>query len=439
MTQHIDTHAENVADHTDTQMVKTTHNWLQEIKAEQENSISKSYTNTGSQTHISHVSTGETIKPTYGAIVGNPPYQKSIINKETNRVNNVNVFQQFYEIYGTLSEKSTMIFPGGRWIQKSYSCEMMAESIYKTVSSIYWFPNGAHPKHIQKIFPHAKITDGLAIVYTTNNISDNVYLSGEKFKRPINGEILPLPIDLLPIVKRAQSYMDTITDEPKNIIHNIRSRTFFGLFSDFTTKNPHKVKLDPNQTNTTQESQTETNTQKADTEQDTNYPIHGWLADDKFGTSKRVKKYLIKEDAVKWTAERKTVYNKWKVATSGTNVSKYPDNSNYAVIPSGCLVGESWTIFGDFDTEQEATNYRDYLLSPTIKALFAASAGGRLKKWGWFIPNLINYTNENPLFTPNEQLNKTHTYYNLDLDQRIQKLLKFNKTDSLIITNRNKA
>ena len=68
------------------------------------------------------------------------------------------------------------------------------------------------------------------------------------------------------------------------------------------------------------------------------------------------------------------------------------------------IVGESWTVIGSFDTYESADNYVKYLNTDIVKLLLRESSGGKSKTWGYFVPDLEDYSNDNPYIDFNKNI-----------------------------------
>ena len=57
----------------------------------------------------------------FNAVVGNPPYQEMVAQKETNngQKRSSSIFQHFQELSDKLGRFSCLIYPGARWIHRS--------------------------------------------------------------------------------------------------------------------------------------------------------------------------------------------------------------------------------------------------------------------------------------------------------------------------------
>ena len=98
------------------------------------------------------------------AIIGNPPYQVTVAQKETDngQKRSSNIFQHFQSLADSLKPRfSSLIYPAGRWIHQSG--KGLAEFGYNQMNDphlarLHVYPNAAD------IFTEVGIADGLSIV-----------------------------------------------------------------------------------------------------------------------------------------------------------------------------------------------------------------------------------------------------------------------------------
>lgn len=95
------------------------------------------------------------------------------------------------------------------------------------------------------------------------------------------------------------------------------------------------------------------------------------------------------------------------------------------------VFGRTFVKFKCFDTEEEAINFNKYFNTKVIKILSVLDK--RPKHFASFVPDLEDYTNNNPVFTPDEKLPVGHEYKGLDLDHRLYKLFNLSEDEIKII------
>lgn len=305
--------------------------------------------------------------------ISNPPYQESARGDgagDGGNNNARNIFQHFYELGLNIAESTSMIFPGGRWMQRQSKSGAISDLIMGTVSRVHWYPNGKEKDQSNFPFYGTMINDGVSVVHATTPISGEIFVNGAAMPRPAPGEILPLGGELANLIA-AGAHL------PK-VFPRRYSRNFFGLPSYFSERFPGMVA--PAGDGFSKEPPG-----------DGNIWVKAFLADAKPGSAKRVREYWLRRDAVVWTEERLRVFNSYKVYIIQASASKCPELGPYLIAPQGCAVGESWLIVGAFDSLAEAEGYKAYLDLPESRALLAASKGGNIRTWGYFLPDLGSY------------------------------------------------
>lgn len=318
--------------------------------------------------------------------IGNPPYQVDKTTESNNNANNI--FHLFYMQGYDQSENCTVIFPAGRWMQRSVKGAQAAQQIYPTVKHINFYPNSVE-RNTQPVFPSVKVTDGVCIVKGDHDSCNHVVLGETVFRRPGETEILPLGISLPSVAVK------TITHFDKSISTRKLPRAFFGLLSHFTERNPDKVYTGEFQGS-----------------------VVAYLANANKGVSKRVEKFYIDKDSVQWDSSREEVYGHYKVCAPQAMVSKHPQITKYKVVESDAVVGESWIIVGHFATEEEAVNYSRYLDTNIVRLLLNESKGGKTKTWGYFVPDLGDYTSGDSLINWDEPLEKQlYDVFRMEFDE----------------------
>jgi hypothetical protein len=336
-------------------------------------------------------------KDGFSAIASNPPYQSIVSLRDGVDDSAQDVYHYFYEISVTLSDYTSMIFPGGRWMQRSGGRESVSDLIFSTVKSIDWYPNGAEPG-VPQLFENAYIADGLSIVLASNKIEESIILNGRVVPRPKKDEILPLQKELSSIVGKALEFSAVNVNAKKSSV---------GLFGFDTSW----VELHPN----------EVLPITSDPIPFTK-PLKAFLGNATPGVAKRVEEYWIDESSIEWNDNKRQMLSRWKVVGTQGKVSKAPNRVNYQVIDNEHVVGSTWVILGNFLTKIEAVNYWSYISSKTVRKLLEASKGGKTARWGSFVPDLEDYTDSNP-----------NIDWSLPLDPQLYNLFKLTEDEIKIV------
>lgn len=81
------------------------------------------------------------------------------------------------------------------------------------------------------------------------------------------------------------------------------------------------------------------------------------------------------------------------------------------------FAGTTWGVLGVFDTETEANNFSNYLNLRFVTELIGLDFSSQ--SFGSQVPDLLDYTNGNPLFTPDNELPVDHPYFGYGLRERL--------------------
>lgn len=343
------------------------------------NDVDINTTVTGEDSLTSTDTINNTSNKIFDYTISNPPYQLDARNEFNNAASNI--FHKFYESGVILSGETVMIFPGGRWMQRSTKGNQAANVIYPTVKTIDWYPNGDE-KNIDKIFSNIRIPDGVCIVTGNDTPNNKIILNGYEFNRPDNNGILPLSKEYSRISKNILDKYSSF------IINNKQATQLFKIRSFYAERNINKL--------LGLQDKLEKLRKHINDSIDIPENIISWQANFSKGTAKRVQEIVMPSSDIPWNDYLKEVYSKYKVTVPQAGGSKTPELSEYKVISNNTIIGESWLIVGIFNTEREAQNYKKYLDTKLVKSLLSESKGGKLKTWGYFVPDLQDYTDNNP-------------------------------------------
>lgn len=294
-------------------------------------------------------------KKLFDFIVGNPPYQEQTEKKsETNgQLRSKSIFPLFQEAADQLAEESSvLIYPGGRWIQRSG--KGMANFGLKQINDprlkeLRFYPD------CKEIFPSAAIADGISIVIKkmkkTENGFNYVYCNhGVEQKVVVDnpGEnIMPLnPNDLL-IVKKIE---DFVRDNHIQYLHDrVLPQKLFGIESEFVEKNSKTVReLLPNST--------------IDYEKEIKL-----YTNDRAGKAGRTKWFITNRNTI---PVNRHYIDKWKVVVSSANAGGQKRDNQLEIIDNHSAFGRSRVALAAFDTKQEAENFVKYVQSYVIRYAF---------------------------------------------------------------------
>lgn len=103
------------------------------------------------------------------------------------------------------------------------------------------------------------------------------------------------------------------------------------------------------------------------------------------------------------------------------------------VVEPNYTFSTTWVELAAFDTFEEANNYMNYMNSKIATILIGFDFSR--KSFGSFIPDLIDYSNDNEIFTMDKDLSSSHKYYGLSLDERLCLFFGLSKSESEIVLN----
>jgi hypothetical protein len=339
----------------------------------------------------------------YTFVASNPPYQYSTGTPTTSGrdSNVVSVFPCFYDLVADVSIHGSVIIPGGRWMQRAKGYDGVANRIFASAISIDWFPHGEESS-VVPLFPGVAIPDGVAVVTVNNNneTPNHLELNGIAVNRPKHKEILPLSRDAVNIV-------ETIFAQGYNSLNMRRCKVnAFGLPTNWVEQNSDAVR----------------NIHEGPG--DFIRPVRAYLGNSIPGKQKRVQEYWIDGFLLDWTSEKTKLMESWKVLSSQGQISKRPATSSYRVVDNEHIVGASWLMVGTFATEEEANNYKAYIDTDFVRYLLEESRGGKSARWGVFVPDLGDYSSNNP-----------HIRWNRPLEPQLYKMFGLTQEQIATITD----
>ncbi len=327
----------------------------------------------------------------FNAIVGNPPYQEVVAQKESanGQKVSVSIFQYFQMISERLGRYTALIYPGARWIHRSgkgFEQFGLSQINDPRLCLLKFFPNSTD------VFKEVGIADGLSIVmkdtqkdsrgfkyiYSQGGIDVSVYADnpGEELfpLNPLNNEIATL------LSQAIQKF---------GCLHEaILPRCLFSIESDFVEKNPTLVREYDN----------------GDTF-DSNSEIK-LFTNDKAGKSGRARWYVANRNVIQTGVE---YLDRWKVIVSSANAGGQKRSNQIAIVDNYSAFGRSRVALKTFATKQEAKNFFKYATSEIIRFAFLLTDES-LTSLAKKVPDLLDYSDNNGLIdysgNVNEQLYK---------------------------------
>ena len=340
----------------------------------------------------------------FNAVVGNPPYQEVVAQKESanGQKVSVSIFQYFQMISERLGRYTALIYPGARWIHRSgkgFEQFGLSQINDPRLCLLKFFPNSTD------VFKEVGIADGLSIVmkdtqkesrgfkyiYSQGGIDVSVYADnpGEELfpLNPLNNEIATL---LSHAIQKYRCLHDAIL-----------SRSLFSIESDFVEKNPTRVREYNN-----------------GDKFDSNTEIK-LFTNDKAGKSGRARWYAAKRDVITTGLDH---LDRWKVIVSSANAGGQKRSNQIAIVDNYSAFGRSRVALKTFATEQEAKNFFKYATSEIIRFAFLLTDES-LTSLAKKVPDLLDYSDNNGLIDYSGNINE-QLYKLFGIDEKNQQHIK---------------
>ena len=340
----------------------------------------------------------------FNAVVGNPPYQEVVAQKETDngQKRSSSIFQYFQEISERLGRYTSLIYPGARWIHRSgkgLDKFGLVQINDNHLALLEFFPCSTD------IFKDVAIADGLSIVLKDMNKTQ----SGFKYVYSKNGNKIEIDascpgntlFSLNPRDVEIVKKLDEIISKYACLHDSVLSQKLFGIESDFVEKNPSLVREynDGDYFNPDTEIKLFTN--------------------DKAGKSGRARWYVVNKNTISSGIEHLV---RWKVIVSSANAGGQKRSNQIAIIDNHSAFGRSRVALKTFETEKEARNFFKYATSEIIRFAFLMTDES-LTSLAKKVPDLIDYTDNNGLIDYNEDVN-AQLYKLFEIDSRNQQYIK---------------
>ena len=340
----------------------------------------------------------------FNAIVGNPPYQEVVAQKETDNGQKrcSSIFQHFQEISEKLGRYTSLIYPGSRWIHRSgkglekFGLTQMNDC---HLALLEFFPCSTD------IFKDVAIADGLSIVlkdmHKTRKGFKYIYSkSGNKLELDAScpGDAL---FSLNPRDAEIINELDAAISKYACLHDSVLSQKLFGVESDFVEKNPTLVREynDGDYFNMDTEIKLFTN--------------------DKAGKSGRARWYVANKNVIQSGME---YLERWKVIVSSANAGGQKRSNQIAIVDNHSAFGRSRVALKTFVTEQEAKNFFKYATSEIIRFAFLLTDES-LTSLAKKVPDLLDYSDNNGIIDYNGDVN-IQLYNLFAIDDKTQKYIQ---------------
>lgn len=312
------------------------------------------------------------------AVVGNPPYQEVVAQKETanGQKVSVSIFQHFQTISESLARYTSLIYPGARWIHRSgKGLEQFGLSQMNDPHLVLleYFPCSVD------VFTDVGIADGLSIVlkdmkkaelgfryvYSKKDVRTSVLAENP------GSDLFPLNPHDAEIVR----LIDNVAKRYGYLHDSVLPRSLFSIESDFVEKNSSLVREyeDGDLFNPITEVKLFTN--------------------DKAGKSGRARWYVVSREIIKTGLDE---LPRWKVIVSSANAGGQKRSNQITVVDNHSAFGRSRVALKTFATEREARNFFQYATSELIRFAFLLTDES-LTSLAKKVPDLLDYSDTNGL------------------------------------------
>ena len=341
----------------------------------------------------------------FNAIVGNPPYQEVVDQKESTNGQKVSIsiFQYFQTISEKIGKYTALIYPGSRWIHRSgKGLEKfgLAQMNDPHLVLLEFFPCS------KDIFKDVAIADGLSLVL--KNMEKNE--CGFTYKYSVGGKTITIQAnnpgnDMFSLNPQDNEIIKRLDNAIKSFgcLHDsILPRNLFSIESDFVEKNPSLVKEfnDGDYYNPQTEIKLFTN--------------------DKAGKSGRARWYIANKNVI---ASGSEYLNKWKVIVSSANAGGQKRSNQITIVDNHSAFGRSRVALKTFETEKEARNFFRYATSEIIRFAFLLTDES-LTSLAKKVPDLLDYSDSNALIN-----------FENDIDEQLYNLFHINEKNQLYVRN----
>lgn len=340
------------------------------------------------------------------AIVGNPPYQEVVAQKETanGQKRSSSIFQYFQIISDRLGRYTSLIYPGARWIHRSgKGLERFGLSQINDphLCFLKFFPDSTD------VFKDVGIADGLSIVMKDMHKEND----GFKYVYSKNGKEVTVNADnpkevlfpLNPLDYEVASSLDTIIARHRCLHDSILSQKLFSIESDFVERNPTLVR---------EYNEGDSFDPELEIKLFTN---------DKAGKSGRARWYIANKDVITTGLE---YLNRWKVIVSSANAGGQKRSNQIAIVDNHSAFGRSRIALKTFATEQEANNFFKYATSEIIRFAFLLTDES-LTSLAKKVPDLLDYSDDNGIIDYSSNSNIDAQLYELfGIDENNQRYIR---------------
>ena len=338
------------------------------------------------------------------AIIGNPPYQVVVAQKETanGQKRSSSVFQYFQELSDQLQPRySSLIYPAVRWIHRSGKGMLnfgLKQINDPHLARLHFYPNS------NEVFREVDITDGLSVVFKDREKNakgfDYLYTQNgvtRSARAQAPGEDMFV---LDPEAATIGENIRRITAQRFAFLHDaVLPRSLFSIESNFVENHPDKVR--PYRKG-----------------EDLAADEIKLLTNDKAGKAGRARWYVAKEEVVTTGKEH---LRRWKVVVSSANAGGQKRSNQLEVLDDRSAFGRSRVALKTFATEREARNFFAYCQTDFVRYTFLLTDES-LSSLAKMVPDLLDYTDGNGIIDYADDVN-AQLYALFEVDDSMKRLI----------------
>lgn len=352
-------------------------------------------------------------KPSYGfppkyfgshAIIGNPPYQVVVAQKETanGQKRSSSVFQYFQELSDQLQPRySSLIYPAVRWIHRSGKGMLnfgLKQINDPHLSRLHFYPNS------NEVFREVDITDGLSVVFKDrekNAMGFDYLYTQNGVTRSVRAQAPGEDMFVLdPEAATIGENIRRITAQRFAFLHDaVLSQKLFSIESDFVERNPDQVR--PYE---------EGDVLAADEIK--------LLTNDRAGSAGRARWFIANEDVI---TTGKEYIRRWKVVVSSAHPGGHNRSNQLEVLDDRSAFGRSRVALKTFATEREARNFFAYCQTDFVRYTFLLTDES-LSSLAKMVPDLLDYSDDNGVIDYAGDVN-AQLYALFEVDDSMQRLI----------------
>ena len=338
------------------------------------------------------------------AIIGNPPYQVVVAQKETanGQKRSSSVFQYFQELSDQLQPRySSLIYPAVRWIHRSGKGMLnfgLKQINDPHLARLHFYPNS------NEVFREVDITDGLSVVFKDrekNTMGFDYLYTQNGVTRSVRAQAPGEDMFVLdPEAATIGENIRRITAQRFAFLHDaVLSQKLFSIESDFVERNPDQVR--PYE---------EGDVLAADEIK--------LLTNDKAGSGGRARWYSAKEDVI---TTGKEYIRRWKVVVSSAHPGGHSRSNQLEVLDDRSAFGRSRVALKTFATEREARNFFAYCQTDFIRYTFLLTDES-LSSLAKMVPDLLDYSDDNGVIDYAGDVN-AQLYALFEVDDSMKRLI----------------